>query len=114
MRSRLVACVCSGASLAIMLLVAILAPGPAGAATNHGACLRDAANIDQGNICTSNDVRVASFNVVGTPPTSCEAGETLSLALQVVATCGFQDRYVIGFYIVQDGGEAATRAGVCC
>src|SRR5437867_7602085 len=113
MRSRIATCVCSGAGLAIVLLVAMLAPGQAVAATDHGVCLRDAANIDQGSICSANDVRVAMFNIIGTPPASCEAGESLSLVLQAVSTCGSQDRYDVGFYIAQDGGDAKTRGSVC-
>src|SRR5262245_29503608 len=102
------------ASAAVAVVVGVLfSPGLVLAATNLGQCIRDAAGFDQGNICTAEDVRVGQFNVLGTAPATCAAGETLTLTLQAESICGSQSRYDVGFYVAQDGGDAMKRGSVC-
>jgi hypothetical protein len=72
----------------------------------------DAANLDQGNICTAGDVKTSQFNVVGTAPKSCTAGEPLLLALEAVTLCGSQSRFDIGFYVCAGRWRTPRRVEV--
>src|SRR5262245_12676938 len=103
---------CITVAVAVVVCM-LLCTGLVPAATNLGQCVRDAADFDQGNICTAEDVRVGQFNVIGAAPASCVAGETMTLTLQAVTICGSQSRYDVGFYVAQDGGDAKKRGSVC-
>src|SRR5262245_28601152 len=103
---------CTTAAMAVAVCV-LLGTGLVPAATNQGQCLRDAADFNSGNICTAEDVRVGQFNVVGTAPASCVAGDPVTLTLQAVTICGSSSRYDVGFYVAQDGGDAMKRGSVC-
>ena len=77
---------------------------PAGTDT----CLEDAFGGDTN--CTSNDVRVSQYILVD-GPTECLPGEVIQVKLQAELVAGAQDRYDIGLFIAQDGGDALT--GTC-
>jgi len=81
-------------------------------ATAGGECLRDAADFDQPNICTAEDVRLGAFEIVS-GPTTCVAGEQLTLVLKARATAGANERYDIGLYVAEDGGDAKARGSTC-
>ena len=49
------------ASTVLTLALSLYAIGTAHAGTSGGQCLRDAAGLSQGTICTANDVRIGRF-----------------------------------------------------
>jgi hypothetical protein len=77
-----------------------------------GFCLRDAADFDQGNVCTANDVSISRFDLVSGPST-CIPGEPIEVVLSARLQGTAQNRYDIGLYLAQDGGNALDRGTVC-
>ena len=113
-RSKAMRRLFTGTTAAAVVAVCVqLSTGLVPAATNLGQCIGDAASFDQGNICTAEDVRVGQFNVIGAAPTTCVAGDPVTLTLQAVTICGSSSRYDVGFYVAQDGGDAMKRGSVC-
>jgi hypothetical protein len=80
--------------------------------TQAAPCLNDLAGFTGGNICTAKDVKLSAgtFTVISGPAT-CVAGETILVQLQADLEATAQDRYNIGIWVAQDGGNALT--GVC-
>ena len=60
--------------------------------------------------CTAADVRVSQYTLVEGPK-ECLPGEKIQVKLQAELVAGAQDRYDVGLFIAQDGGEALT--GIC-
>jgi uncharacterized repeat protein (TIGR01451 family) len=101
------------AAAAVAILLALLVGVQASyAQSGGGMCVRDAADFDQKNICTSDDVKITQMRVI-TGPTSCVAGETISVTFQAAVESGSKKRYDIGFYIAEDGGNAMDRGSTC-
>src|SRR5438034_8884062 len=106
-----------------------------------GQCIRDAAGFSQGNICSANDVTIASIAVLGTcvggsqngatcivsdntdpcvtgggtcPGTrQCVINQQISVPMRAKIVSGANTRFDIGFWIAQDGGDAKANGGVC-
>lgn len=71
-------------------------------------CIEDAAG--RALQCTANDVEISRYILVEGPD-ECQLGETIKVKLQAELRANAQDRYDIGLYIAQDGGNA--RRGSC-
>ena len=99
------------AAFAILLLLAAGAQtASADTGTPDTACIRDATGFTQGNICTANDVRISSATVIA-GPTSCTAGQTVTIRLRAKVESG-PDRYDVGLWVDQLGGDAISFGGV--
>ena len=91
------------------LIVLALAALTAGAQTASAqTCMGDKAGF--GLNCTANDVNVARFNVLNNV-TECTAGDDVFLDLQAEEVATSSERYDIGLFVAQDGGNALT--GLC-
>jgi hypothetical protein len=99
-RSRGMASSCLVIGLAIGT---VLAWTPQALATNN--CIQDKVNFNLQ--CTSNDVRVAGFNVLS-GPTECVTGDDITVTLQAEEIAGASERYDIGLFVALDGGNALT------
>ena len=98
------------AAFAILLLLAAGAQtASADTGTPDTACIRDATGFTQGNICTANDVRISSATVIA-GPTSCTAGQTVTVRLRAKVESG-PDRYDVGIWVDQLGGDAQSFGG---
>ncbi|TFH41409.1 MAG: hypothetical protein E4G94_07990, partial [ANME-2 cluster archaeon] len=71
-------------------------------------CIDDVTGVN--NVCTANDVGLGTFYRVG-GPTDCLSGETIQVQLQAEMISTAADRYDIGLFIAEDGGNA--RTGTC-
>ncbi len=89
----------------------IVGAGPAAAQT----CMEDVVELLDGTNavplnCTANDVTQGLyFRVAG--PTSCVAGDEITVELRAEVVAGAKDRYDIGLYVAKDGGDALR--GTC-
>lgn len=79
--------------------------------TSGSTCIRDAADFDQGKICTANDVRIGQFTLPGGNLT-CIAGTDITLLLRAQVESS-PERYDIGFYVDEIGGDAQARGSIC-
>lgn len=59
--------------------------------------------------CTANDVRVSQYTLVEGPG-ECQIGEPIRVKLQAQLEAGANERYDIGLFVAQDGGDARTGA----
>ncbi len=80
--------------------------------TNQG-CMQDlftaAGNMQTLN-CTSNDVKVTGVHQLRVITPCAAAGDTAIVSMVAEFTTGANDRYDIGVFIAQDGGDALTGA----
>ena len=79
--------------------------------TSHGGssgalCIRDAADFDQGQICTANDVRIGSYELLA-GPSSCTEGERITVSLRAAIESG-PERYDVGLWVDEGGGNALS------
>ncbi len=65
-------------------------------------CAGDRFGSDLG--CTANDVQITSLEAVGAP-SSCKAGDYITLDLKVTVNSGSPDRYDIGIFLSNDGKD---------
>ena len=87
--------------LSLLIVLLITVPGAV------AQCIDEVTGLT--NVCTANDVRVGTFyRIEG--PTECMAGETIQVQLQAQIISGASDRYDIGLFVAQDGGNARTGA----
>ena len=102
-------------SLAIVLAIAGLFSGQQAKADHGGSagneCIRDAADFNQGNICTANDVRFGAFEVEG-DDIFCSPGEQVEVTIRATIQSG-PERYDIGLYVDETGGNAQDRGNTC-
>lgn len=77
-------------------------------------CIRDAADFDQGNICTANDVRFGSFEVVTEDGQDlfCADGEEVAVLIKSTIESG-PERRNIGLWVDTGGGNAQDRGNMC-
>ncbi len=99
---------CAGCA-AVTVAPAPLAPAVPEAAA-AGNCMQDVFSDTDKLNCTAEDVRVSQYNLVEGPE-ECLPGEKLQVKLQAELVGGAHERYDIGLFIAQDGGNALT--GMC-
>jgi hypothetical protein len=75
-------------------------------------CLRDAANFNQPNICSANDVRISALELIEGPEI-CTPGEEIEVKIAATLLAGSSERYDVGLYIAEDGGDAVERGSTC-
>ena len=75
-------------------------------------CLRDAADFDQTNICTAEDVELTLLELVEGPE-ACTPGEQIEVKIAATLQSRSSGRYDIGLYIADDGGNALDRGTTC-
>jgi cysteine-rich repeat protein len=85
-------------------IAAVIAETPAQALN----CMQDVVSF--GLNCTANDVEVARYNVLS-GPSSCVAGNDISVTLQAELQATSAERYDIGLFVARDGGDALS--GTC-
>jgi uncharacterized repeat protein (TIGR01451 family) len=96
-----------------ILLVALLVLGLVLRAQSSGnLCLRDAADFDQPNICNAKDVPSAAFELAEGVE-SCVPGEEIQVKIKARVSAGSSQRYDLGFYVAEDGGDAVARGTTC-
>ncbi len=92
---------CVGAALMVLLAT----PGVAAAQT----CVDDLTGVR--NNCTANDVSFGQIDVLdAVTPTCAYEGQTITVTLRTRLTANASERYDIGLFIAQDGGNARTGA----
>ncbi|MGD9030681.1 MAG: hypothetical protein PVG25_12810, partial [Anaerolineae bacterium] len=62
--------------------------------------------------CTSNDVRLASWELIS-GPTTCLPGEVISIGVKGQFVAGAGERYDVGVFMAVDGGNANSLGGQC-
>ncbi|WOJ94682.1 hypothetical protein R0135_05820 [Congregibacter variabilis] len=82
---------------AFLVMFHAVAPTPAFA---QGSCPPDFGN---GRLCTAKDFEVTGVVVSG--PSECTAGETIAVELVVGLTATSNERYDIGLFVADNGGE---------
>ena len=102
----------------VLILVFFTLGVPAAfAATNGGVCMVDRFNTVQGKSnddlnCTSNDVSLAIYQVVE-GPSECLAGETILVKLKGDFMATSAERWDVGVFISEDGGDPNSTGGIC-
>ena len=90
--------------VALLAVMATQLPSPDVAVAQPGTCVDDVTGVS--NLCTANDVRIASVeNVVSI---TCVPGEPVNLELRAEFVANASERYDIGLFIAEDGGNAYT------
>jgi hypothetical protein len=90
--------------VALLAVVATLSPNLKVAVAQPGTCVDDVTG--RSNVCTANDVRIASVNNVVS--LACIPGELVSLELRAEFVANANERYDIGLFVAEDGGDAYT------
>jgi hypothetical protein len=93
--------------VALLAVMATLSPSPKVAEAQQGTCVDDITGVS--NNCTANDVTIALlFN---DQDVSCVPGEPITLYLRAELVAGAAERWDIGIFVAEDGGDAYT--GTC-
>ncbi len=95
------------ALLSLTFAASAVAPEAQDAITPPPNCMQDLSG--KKLQCTANDVRVRQFTLVEGPG-ECQIGEPIRVRLQAQLESGANERYDIGLFVAQDGGDALTGA----
>ncbi len=91
----------------LLLLPALLAASAAHAFPTN-MCAADRFGSDLG--CTANDVSISSIAVAPGSPASCVGGTPITVDLDVTINTGTPDRWDVGVFMSQDGGDGQLLA----
>ena len=91
--------------LFIAVAIGCLLAGGGKAYAQTPNCMQD--KVTFGLQCTANDVRIASYELIGGAQ-ACVEGEMITVSLRAHVECGAQERYDIGLFVATDGGNALT------
>ncbi len=72
-------------------------------------CVDDVTN--RQNVCTANDVTIARLNVLQEIDSCTSVNDTATVVLQAELVAGSFERYDIGLFVAEDGGD--SRTGSC-
>ena len=94
-------------TVAMLVALAVLFAGAETPLAQSGTCIDDVTGVT--NVCTANDVRIAIL--YNETAVTCFPGELVTLHLRAELVANANERYDIGIFVADDGGDA--RTGSC-